>query len=145
MNKLDFGFAAKMIAGAIVSVCTFLFGKADILLIALIAFLVIDYVTGVAAAVLTKELSSRTGIKGIIKKVLFLAVVSVAYIIDTALNLSGVIRNIVIGFLVANEGLSILENCARCGVPLPPRLIDTLKQLKDKANSNVTKDNSEKE
>lgn len=142
MSKLDFNIASKMITGALVSLCTFLFGKADQWLIALITFIVIDYITGVAAAVITKELSSRTGIIGIVKKVLFLAVVSVAHIIDSTMSLSGVVRDIVIGFLVANEGLSILENCARCGLPIPERLIDTLKQLKNK--SGIKQDNDKK-
>ena len=130
MNKLDFGAAAKAVAGFIVALFTFAFGKPDQWFISLIIFLVLDYFTGITAAFINKELSNKTGFNGILKKVMYLAVVVVGCSIDNALDFTGVVREIVIGFLVANEGLSILENCANCGLPIPKKLINVLKQIR---------------
>lgn len=125
----------KGIIEAIVSVvCTgfiFLFGKFDIALECLLCGIVIDYITGVIKAYYNKELSSEVGLKGIIKKcgLLFIVVLSVQA--DRIMGDSGMIRSLVIYYLFANEGLSILENLAKCGIPIPEKLKDSLKQLKD--------------
>ena len=134
MDKTDFAFIAKMITGVTASAVTFFFGEADQWLFALVSFVALDYISGVSAAVINKELSSRSGFGGIMKKMLYLVIAAVAYIIDSTLCLSGVVRNLVIGFLVGNEGISILENCAECGLPIPPKLLEVFSQLKNNMN-----------
>lgn len=109
----------------------YLFGASDALLVALFALVVMDYITGVLAAIVNQTLSSKIGFAGIAKKVLLLSVVALGNILDTATGAGGVLRNVVIGFYIANEALSLTENAARCGVPLPQKLMDTLVQLKN--------------
>ena len=104
------------------------------ILYALIAFVVIDYVTGVLCAIIDKKLSSEIGAKGIFKKVLIFALVGVAHILDTQILSStgdsgGVLRTAVVFFYLSNEGVSILENAAHIGLPIPGKLKDVLKQL----------------
>ena len=114
------------------AVCGFLFGRMDGLMYALIAFMALDYLTGVLVAAAQKELSSKVGFKGIAKKVIILALVAVGHILDThVLGGGAVCRSAVSGFYIANEGISILENAAELGLPLPKKLIDVLKQLRD--------------
>jgi toxin secretion/phage lysis holin len=105
-------------------------GGLDGFLYALIAFVVIDYITGVMCAVLEKKLSSEVGARGIFKKVLIFALVGIAHIIDTHLLGSGsALRTAVIFFYISNEGVSLLENTARIGLPIPQKLKDVLSQL----------------
>lgn len=116
-------------------VCTvgiYLFGGLDIALQSLLVVIIIDYLTGVASAVYNKELNSKTGLKGILKKFGYLCVVALSVIIDRITGTSGVIRNLVIYFFVANDGLSIVENLAQMGVKLPEKLINALEQIKEK-------------
>lgn len=123
----------QMITAIIAAVCGFLWGEADGLLYALIAFMTIDYITGVIVAVIQHVLSSEIGFKGIAKKVLILALVAVGHILDVhVLGGGAVCRSAVIGFYLANEGISILENAGELGLPLPKKIIAVLKQLKDK-------------
>jgi len=114
-------------------------GGLDGFLCALIAFVVIDYITGVMCAVVDKKLSSEVNFKGILKKMLIFAMVAVAHIIDTQiLCVAGdgfVIRTAVIFFYLANEGLSIFENTARLGLPVPQKLKDVLAQLHGKIDA----------
>ena len=105
-------------------------GGADGFLYALIAFVVIDYITGVMCAIADKSLSSEVGFKGIAKKVCIFVLVGIANIVDTQVIHDGaVIRTAVIFFYLANEGLSILENSAIIGLPVPDKLKDMLLQL----------------
>ena len=123
----------QIIAAAGAAVCGFLWGEFDGLMYALIAFMVLDYLSGVLVAVAQKELSSKVGFKGIAKKVIILALVAVGHIIDTHILGGGAVcRSAVLGFYIANEGISILENAAELGLPLPKKLVSVLKQLKDK-------------
>jgi len=123
----------QMITAIIAAVCGFLWGEADGLLYALIAFMTIDYISGVIVAIVRHELSSEVGFKGIAKKVLILALVAVGHILDVHVLGSGAAcRSAVIGFYLANEGISILENAGELGLPLPKKIIAVLKQLKDK-------------
>ena len=109
------------------------FGELDGVLYALLAFMVFDYLTGVFAAVVEKQVSSHIGFKGLFKKVAILCLVSVAHLIDTAvLKEGGAIRTMVIFFYLSNEGLSILENVVRLGLPVPAKLEQILKQCHDK-------------
>lgn len=117
-------------AGLLV-VITHLFGKPDVWLIALVTFVIVDYVTGLSKAYILGELSSKVGFKGIIKKLLYFAIVAVAVVADTITGAGGILRSAVIGFLIGNEALSILENCAAAGLPVPGILIKALNKLKD--------------
>ena len=105
-------------------------GGLDGFLYALIAFIVIDYLTGIMVAVLEKKLSSEVGFRGIFKKVLIFSLVAVAHIIDAELIRTGsAIRTAVIFFYLSNEGISILENTAKIGLPIPSKLKTVLEQL----------------
>ena len=105
-------------------------GGVDGLLIALIVFMALDYVTGLMCAIADKKLSSAVGFKGICKKVLILMFVGVANILDIHVVGEGsALRGAVIAFYLSNEGLSLLENAAYIGLPVPDRLRDILAQL----------------
>jgi toxin secretion/phage lysis holin len=109
-------------------------GGCDGLLYALIAFVVIDYVTGVMAAVVDHKLSSEVGFKGIFKKVLIFLLVGIGHILDTHVIGSGsVLRTAVIFFYLSNEGVSLLENAGHLGLPIPDKLKLVLEQLHDRA------------
>lgn len=113
-------------------------GGMDGFLYALIAFVVIDYITGLMVAAIQKKVSSEVGFKGICKKVLIFILVGVANIVDKQIIGNGsAIRTAVIFFYLSNEGISILENTALIGLPVPQKLRDVLEQLKgpeDKEN-----------
>ena len=110
-------------------------GGCDGLIYALIAFVVVDYITGVMCAVVNKQLSSEVGFRGIFKKVLIFMLVSVGNIIDQQLIGGGsVLRTAVIFFYLSNEGISIIENAGNLGLPIPQKLKDVLAQLKDKGS-----------
>lgn len=105
-------------------------GGIDGFMYALISFVVVDYVTGLMVAVLERKLSSAVGFRGIFKKVLIFTFVGIANIIDTYLIKNGsAIRTAVIFFYVSNEGISIIENAAKIGLPIPEKLKQILAQL----------------
>ena len=105
-------------------------GGWDGFLYALVAFVVIDYITGLMVAVLEKRLSSEVGFRGIFKKVVLFSLVAVGHIVDSRLlQNEGVIRTAVIFFYLSNEGISILENTAKIGLPIPEKLKAVLEQL----------------
>ena len=107
-------------------------GGFDGFMYALLAFVVIDYVTGLMVAVLEKKLSSQIGFRGIFKKVLIFVLVGVGNIIDVYLIKNGsAIRTAVIFFYLSNEGISILENVSIIGLPIPQKLKNALQQLND--------------
>ena len=109
-------------------------GGCDGLLYALIAFVVIDYITGVMCAIVDKRLSSRVGFKGICKKVLIFALVGIGHILDTHIIGSGsVLRTAVIFFYISNEGVSLLENATYLGLPVPKKIKLILEQLHDRS------------
>ena len=109
-------------------------GGMDGFLYALIAFVAVDYVTGVLRAIVEKKLSSRIGAHGIAKKVAIFLVVGIGHLIDTYLiNGTGApLRTAVIFFYIANEGVSLLENATAIGLPVPEKLKDVLAQLHGK-------------
>ena len=112
------------------------FGEMDGFFYALIAFVVIDYLTGVMCAILDKTLSSNVGFRGIFRKVLIFVMVGIGHVIDTQLIGSGdALRTAVIFFYLSNEGISFLENAGRLGLPIPEKLKDVLEQLHDKGGS----------
>lgn len=110
-----------------------LLGGWDIALQVLVLFVVLDYITGVTAAWYEKKLDSNIGLRGIAKKILIFVPVAVGYWLDVALG-TELFRSLSIFFYIANEGLSILENLGRAGVPIPEPLKAALNQLKQKAN-----------
>lgn len=125
-NRMQFIFAA--VGGVIGAVM----GGFDGFLYALIVFTGIDYVTGVMVGILNKELSSRIGFRGIFKKVMIFCLVAVSHIIDTHVIGNGsVLRTAVIFFYLSNEGISILENAALIGLPIPKKLKEVLEQIKE--------------
>lgn len=112
-------------------------GGVDGFMYALITFVVIDYVTGLMVAVLERKLSSEVGFRGIFKKVLIFVMVGIGNIIDVYLIKNGsAIRTAVIFFYVSNEGISIIENSAKVGLPIPEKLKDVLKQLNKEDENN---------
>ena len=112
-------------------------GGVDGFMYALVTFVVFDYVTGLMVAVLEHKLSSEVGFRGIFKKVLIFVLVGVGNIIDVHVIKNGsAIRTAVIFFYVANEGISIIENAAKIGLPIPEKLKDILEQLKKEEEDN---------
>lgn len=110
----------------------YVLGGRDGFLYALVAFVVIDYLTGVMVSVINKKLSSDIGFKGIFKKVMIFLMVAIGHTIDAHLIGNGAaIRTAVIFFYISNEGISILENSANLGLPVPEKLKDILVQLKE--------------
>ena len=109
-------------------------GGCDGLLYALIAFVVIDYITGVMCAIIDRKLSSAVGFKGIFRKVLIFLLVGIANIIDVQVIGTGAgLRTAVIFFYISNEGVSLLENAGHLGLPIPEKIKTVLEQLHDRA------------
>ena len=130
MNTADF---IRWMTSVLCGIAGFLWGSLDGLLAALIVFMILDYVTGIAAGIMQKNLSSETGFSGLLKKGLILLIVAVGHILDTQIfgGQSSMCRSAVIGFYLSNEGISILENAGKIGIPLPKILIRVLEQLRD--------------
>ena len=111
-------------------------GGCDGLLYALIVFVILDYITGVLCAIADRRLSSAVGFKGICRKVLIFALVGIANILDVHVIGTGcVVRTATIFFYISNEGVSILENAANLGLPVPKKVKEVLKQLHEGAES----------
>lgn len=111
-------------------------GGYDGLLYALVIFMAADYITGVMCAVSDKKLSSAVGFKGICRKVLILMLVGIANLLDVqVIGTGAVLRTAVIFFYLSNEGVSLLENAAHLGLPIPEKLKGILAQLHDRAES----------
>ena len=120
----------KLIISSIGGVLGVFLGGMDGLIYALLAFSVIDYVTGIMCAIDKKELSSSVGFKGIARKIIIFSLVGVANILDVyILGPVGVLRAAVIFFYLSNEGISILENTSKLGLPVPEKLQNILQQL----------------
>ena len=108
-------------------------GGCDGLLYALIAFVVIDYITGVMCAINDQSLSSEVGFRGICRKVLIFLLVGIGNVIDVQVLVHpGVLRTAIIFFYLSNEGLSLTENAAHLGLPVPEKLKEVLEQLHDR-------------
>ena len=115
-------------------------GGCDGLMYALIAFVVVDYITGIMCAIADKKLSSEVGFKGICKKVLIFLLVGMANILDVNIIGSGsVLRTAAIFFYLSNEGVSLLENAAHLGLPVPNAMKEVLQQLHDRAENGGNK------
>lgn len=119
-------------------------GGWDGLLYALIAFVAVDYVTGVMCAVADQKLSSEVGFRGICRKVLIFVLVGIANILDVQIIGTGsVLRTAVIFFYLSNEGVSLLENASRLGLPVPEKLREILAQLHDRAEKGEEDENED--
>lgn len=119
------------IAGAVGAVLGFMYGEVTGLFWALIAFMALDYITGVVVAIIEKRLSSEVGFRGLAKKFLILVFVAVGHIADTyILGGTPAAMSAVMLFYIANEGISIIENAAALGLPVPKKLKDIMAQLK---------------
>ena len=113
-------------------------GGCDGLILALLAFVVIDYITGVMCAIADKKLSSAVGFKGICRKVLIFLLVGIANILDVqVIGTGSVLRTAVIFFYISNEGVSLLENAGHLGLPIPVKIKAVLEQLHDRAEQEV--------
>lgn len=131
----------QLVTGAVCGVCGFLWGELDGLLYALIAFMILDYGTGLAVAILQKKLSSSVGFVGIAKKVFIMVLVAVGHILDAhVLGGGSFCRHAVIGFYLANEGISILENAVALGLPIPKKVKAVLVQLKSESEGEADND-----
>lgn len=109
-------------------------GGCDGLLIALVVFASVDYITGVMCAINDQKLSSEVGFRGICRKVLIFILVGIANILDVeVIGTGSVLRTAIIFFYLSNEGVSLLENAAHLGLPVPTKLKDVLAQLHDRA------------
>ena len=121
------------VISVILTTIVYVLGGWDVALISMVIVVIIDYITGVASAFYNKKLSSKKGLKGIIKKFCYFLVVALAVVIDNLLGQSGIIRTLVIYFFVANDGLSVIENMAEMDIKLPKKLIDALEELRHKS------------
>ena len=116
-------------------------GVCDGLLYALIAFVVIDYITGVMCGVADKKLSSGVGFKGICRKVLIFMLVGIANILDMeVIGTGSVLRTAIIFFYISNEGVSLLENAGHLGLPIPQKMKDVLEQLHKRSESDESEE-----
>lgn len=113
------------------TIATQLWGGLDDALSLLITFMVLDYIMGVICGYKEQKLSSEIGFRGILKKVTILIVIAVVVKIDSVTSMDGLIRNMIIYFYVGLDGISILENAGRMGIPIPEKLKDALVQLKE--------------
>lgn len=129
MNKLSAILDGVIAVGA--GLFAFLYGNISPLFWATLCFMILDYVTGVVVAIVHKELSSEIGFKGLAKKFLIMIFVALAHVLDVyVLNTYPVLQSAVMMFFIANEGISLIENAAELGVPIPSKLLNALKQLK---------------
>ena len=123
---------------ALALLCTiggFLFGEMNGLVVTLVFLIVMDYISGIIAAIAEKNLSSEIGAKGIAKKIFMLLIVAAANIVDTNVIGEGhVLKSVTVFFYIANECISLFENAGRLGVPVPKKLLEILEQLKNKNN-----------
>lgn len=129
----EFWNTIQLVFAAIGGWLGYFLGGCDGLLIALVVFVVVDYITGVMCASADHKLSSAVGFKGICRKVLIFLLVGIANILDVQVIGSGsVLRTAVIFFYISNEGVSLVENAAHLGLPVPDKLKDVLEQLHDR-------------
>lgn len=127
----------QLIFTAIGGYLGFFLGGLDGFIYALVTFVVIDYLTGIMAAIVERKLSSEIGFRGIFKKVLIFLLVTVGNIIDKNLvGTGGAVRTAVIFFYISNEGISVIENSIRIGLPVPEKLKNVIEQLQHKEEDN---------
>ena len=132
----EFWNTIQLIFSAVGGWLGYFLGGCDGLLYALLAFVVIDYITGVMCAINDKTLSSEVGFRGICRKVLIFLLVGIANVLDVqVIGTGSVLRTAVIFFYISNEGVSLLENAAHLGLPVPEKIKIVLEQLHDRSES----------
>ena len=132
----EFWNTIQLIFSAVGGWLGYFLGGCDGLLYALLAFVVIDYITGVMCAINDKTLSSEVGFRGICRKVLIFLLVGIANILDVqVIGTGSVLRTTVIFFYISNEGVSLLENAAHLGLPVPEQIKVVLEQLHDRSEA----------
>lgn len=131
--KYFFNSAASVLGTAL----TYLFGGCDMAIIALLVFMVLDYITGVIVAISEKNLSSETGFRGLAKKLFVIIMLIMAVFLDRLISDGNwIVRTLVAYFYIANEGISITENVAKLGVPIPAKIKGILEALKSNNKDN---------
>lgn len=129
----EFWGLVQMVFTAVGGWLGYFVGGCDGLLYALLAFVILDYLTGVMCAISDKKLSSEVGFKGLERKVLVFVMVGIGHILDSQiLGEAGVLRTAILFFYLSNEGLSLVENAAYLGLPIPEKLRAVLEQLHEK-------------
>ena len=134
---MEYKDIVKYVAAIGGSLVTYLFGGWSALIQILVAFVIIDYVTGVLAAGVRREISSSVGGRGIARKVLIFILVACGHLVDMALGTADVVRDAVIYFYIANELFSILENAGDIGLPVPDILKNSIERLKGKEKDSL--------
>ncbi len=141
MEMKEFWSVVQFVFTAVGGWLGYFLGGCDGLLYALIAFVAIDYITGVMCAINDKALSSEVGFKGICRKVLIFLLVGIANILDlNVIGTGSVLRTAVIFFYISNEGVSLLENASHLGLPVPQKIKAVLEQLHDRAEDEEKED-----
>ena len=141
MEMKEFWNVVQFVFTAVGGWLGYFLGGCDGLLYALIAFVAIDYITGVMCAINDKALSSEVGFKGICRKVLIFLLVGIANILDlNVIGTGSVLRTAVIFFYISNEGVSLLENASHLGLPVPQKIKAVLEQLHDRAEDDEKED-----
>ena len=136
----EFWISIQLVLAAIGGWLGWFLGGCDGLLYALIAFVVVDYITGIMCAIVDKKLSSSVGFKGIFKKVLIFTLVGIANVLDVqVIGTGSILRTAITFFYISNEGVSLLENAGHLGLPIPAKLKAVLEQLHDHAEKENTK------
>lgn len=136
-NMKEFWTTIQLVFAGIGGWLGYFLGGCDGLLIALAVFATVDYITGVLCAIADKKLSSTVGFKGICRKVLIFTLVGIANVVDVNVIGDGsILRTAVIFFYLSNEGVSLLENAAHLGLPIPEKLKEVLEQLHDRGGKN---------
>lgn len=137
----EFWNMVQMVFAAVGGWLGYFLGGNDGLLIALVLFVAVDYLTGVMCAISDKMLSSNVGFKGICRKVLIFLLVGIANILDVhVIGAGSVLRTAVIFFYISNEGVSLMENAAHLGLPVPEKIKAVLEQLHDRAEKTETEE-----
>jgi len=123
----------KTITTAVGAIVGYIFGEWSVLLQILLAFVIIDYVSGLLASGVEGKLSSKVGFRGIVKKIMIFVLVAVGHLVDKAIGDGSMIQNAIIFFYLGNELLSILENAGRTGLPVPEQVKNAVDVLKGKS------------
>lgn len=123
-----------LMIGAMISLFFYVIGGIDEMLEILFILMTVDYFTGVAKAFIIEKVNSKQGFKGLLKKMIMIALIVLAHQIDLLFDNKFALRTLTIGVLLSNEGLSILENASICGIPISEKLKNTLAQYKENKN-----------
>ncbi len=124
------------VTSTILTTIVYYLGGLDMALKTLLILMILDYITGVCKSIINKKINSIIGAKGIVKKVGYLIIVALSFLLDGIVGDTGAIRNLVVYFFVANEGISIIENWGAMGLPLPKKITEVLEQIRNENGGN---------